>query len=422
MKYLPIFDRDEWGEILDSLTRNKLRSFLTAFGIFWGVFMLVLLMGGGRGLQTIISQNMSGFATNSGFMFASTTSMPYNGLREGRYWEMQLADLNRIRAAVPEVDIVSGYSTHWGSSAMYKQRKADATVQGIFPNYQNINDPRLLYGRRINDLDMAMRRKVCVVGRRVVEQLFPGEDNVCGRTILVDGIAFRIVGQSGRSGNGIQINGNSLQVVEIPFTTMQQAYGQGDKIQILCFTTRPGYKVSDVQNSVERVLKHAHRIHPDDTQAVIKINTEALFTVVDDLFNGISILVWMIGLGTLLSGAIGVSNIMMVTVRERTTEIGIRRAIGATPRDIMRQIMSESMVLTLLAGLSGITAAVWALNLVGNIVRNASTSTSEAEFLVSFWLALGATIFIALLGLLAGLTPALRAMRIKPVEAMRDDE
>lgn len=422
MKYLPIFDRDEWGEILDSLTRNKLRSFLTAFGIFWGVFMLVLLMGGGRGLQTIIAQNMSGFATNSGFMFASSTSLPYNGLREGRTWEMQIADIERIRTAVPELDIVSGYCGHWGSSAMYKQRKADAKVQGIFPDYQDIDDPRLLYGRRINDLDVALRRKVCVVGRRVVEQLFPGEDHVCGRTILVDGIAYRIVGQSGRSGNGVQINGNSQSAVEIPITTMQQAYGLGDEIHVLCFTTRSGHKVSDVQANVEQVLKHAHRIHPDDTQAVIKINTEALFSVINDLFNGISILVWMIGLGTLLSGAIGVSNIMMVTVRERTTEIGIRRAIGATPRDVMRQIMSESMVLTLLAGLSGITAAVWVLNLVGSIVRNASTSTSEAQFLVSFWLAIGATIFIALLGLLAGLTPALRAMHIRPVEAMRDDE
>jgi len=422
MKYLPIFDRDEWSEILDSLTRNKLRSFLTAFGIFWGVFMLVLLMGGGRGLQTIIAQNMSGFATNSGFLLSSNTSLPYHGLREGRYWNMQLSDLDRIRTAVPELDIVSGYNSVWQSTAMYKQYKADAMVQGVFPDYQKISNPRLLHGRYINDLDVAMHRKVCVLATRVVEELFPGENNVCGRTILVDGIAYQIVGQSGRGNNGVNINSNSQRAIEIPITTMQQAYGIGNVIHVLCYTTRPGHKVSNVQTNVEKVLKHAHHIHPEDTQALIKINTEAMFNIINDLFNGISILVWMIGLGTLLSGAIGVSNIMMVTVRERTTEIGIRRAIGATPRNIMRQIMSESMLLTLLAGLSGITAAVWTLNLVGSLVRNASTSTSEAQFLVSFWLALGATIFIALLGLLAGLTPALRAMHIKPVEAMRDDE
>lgn len=421
MAHIRLFDRDEWGEILDSLSRNKMRSTLTAFGIFWGVFMLVLLMGGGQGLQSIIAQNMSGFATNSGFIVASSTSKAYDGLSEGRSWELERADLERLRRAVPELDILSGYSCMWGAKAVYQERNADVAATGILPNYQDISDPRLRHGRRINDLDLAQRRKVCVVGSRVVEKLFPGEDDVCGRQLQVDGVTYRIVGQSDRSG-GVSINTSTQSSVDIPLTTFQQVYGLGDELQVICFTSRRGHKVSDVQAHVEQVLKRAHRIHPDDTQAVMKVNTEALFTIIDDLFGGISVLVWMIGLGTLLCGAIGVSNIMMVTVRERTTEIGIRRAIGATPRDIMSQIMSESMALTLLAGLSGITAAVWILNMVGHIVRNSSADTSQAQFLISFWLALGAAVLIALLGLCAGLTPALRAMRIRPVEAMRDDE
>lgn len=420
-KNIKLFDRDEWGEILDSLLRNKARSMLTAFGIFWGVFMLVLLMGGGRGLQALVALNMSGFATNSGFLVSAPTGKAYDGLREGRVWELEMADMERVGRAVPEIDILSAYSCVWGAKAVYRDRNAEVAATGIFPNYQDISDPRLTHGRRINDLDLAQRRKVCVVGPRVVEKLFPGEDDVCGRQIQVDGVTYSIVGQSKRA-SGVNINTSSQNAVDIPLTTLQQVYGMGNELQVLCFTARRGHKVADVQAKVEQVLKRAHRIHPDDTQAIMKIDTEALFAILDDLFGGISVLVWMIGLGTLLSGAIGVSNIMMVTVRERTTEIGIRRAIGATPRDIMRQIMSESMVLTLLAGLSGITAAVWILQLVGTIVRNTSTVKDPSLFLISFWLAIGAALLIALLGLVAGLAPALRAMRIKPVEAMRDDE
>ena len=170
------------------------------------------------------------------------------------------------------------------------------------------------------------------------------------------------------------------------------------------------------------MVKRAHSIHPDDPQAVIKVNAEAMFTLVDNLFNGISILVWMIGLGTLLSGAIGVSNIMMVTVKERTTEIGIRRAIGATPTDILRQILSESMMLTLLAGMSGITLSVLILQVVETAVNASGTTDGASTFQISFWLAVGAALLIALLGIVAGLAPALRAMHIKPVEAMRSDE
>lgn len=419
---LPRFDLDSWSEIIDALSKNRLRSFLTAFGIFWGVFMLVLLMGGGRGLESMLGSVFAGFASNSGFMATAQTSMPHKGFREGRQWDLELRDIDRVRNSVPEIDILTPTNTRWGISAVRDNKKLNVSITGIYPDYLRVSNPRLKAGRAINDTDIAQERKVCIIGSRIAEELFPGEDVICGKRIQIDGIYYTVIGLSGRTGNGISINGNALTTVEVPFTTLQRAYGLGTKIVMLTYTARPGYQISTVQDKVEAVVKRAHSIHPDDPQAVIKVNAEAMFTLVDNLFSGISILVWMIGLGTLLSGAIGVSNIMMVTVKERTTEIGIRRAIGATPTDILRQILSESMMLTLLAGMSGITLSVLILQVVETAVNASGTTDGTSTFQISFWLAVGAALLIALLGIVAGLAPALRAMHIRPVEAMRSDE
>ncbi len=419
---IPRFDLDSWSEIVDALSKNKLRSFLTAFGIFWGVFMLVLLMGGGRGLESMLGNVFAGFASNSGFMATATTSMPHKGFREGRQWDLELRDIDRVRNSVPEIDILTPTNTRWGISAVRDNKKLNVSITGIYPDYLRVSNPRLKAGRAINDTDIAQERKVCIIGSRIAEELFPGEDEICGQRIQIDGIYYTVIGLSGRTGNGISINGNALTTVEVPFTTLQRAYGLGTKIVMLTYTAKPGYQISAVQDKIEAVVKRAHSIHPDDPQAVIKVNAEAMFTLVDNLFNGISILVWMIGLGTLLSGAIGVSNIMMVTVKERTTEIGIRRAIGATPTDILRQILSESMMLTLLAGMSGITLSVLILQVVETAVNASGTTDGASTFQISFWLAVGAALLIALLGIVAGLAPALRAMHIRPVEAMRSDE
>lgn len=421
MKHLHLpfrIDRDQWGEILDSLTRNKTRSFLTAFGIFWGIFMLVLLMGGGKGLQSMLAENFAGFASNSGFMGTNLTSEPYKGFRKGRWWRLETADVERVRNAVPEVDIITPSNANWGSTAVNNNKTMNVTVKGIWPDYQLIEDPKVKEGRKLNEMDLRLHRKVCLIGSRIAEELYPDSVSPCGQYIQVDGIYYHIVGISGRDGNSISVQGNPQKSVIIPFTTMQQAYNKGKNVDLLCFTARPGFSITEVQDKVETVIKRAHFIHPDDSQAVITANAEAIFSMVDNLFAGVSILVWMIGLGTLISGAIGVSNIMMVTVKERTTEIGIRRAIGATPRDILTQIMSESIVLTLLAGLSGISFAVLILQLLEESVHE---SSPDAQFQITFGIAVGAALLLATLGIVAGLAPAFRAMSIKPVDAMRDE-
>lgn len=415
-----IFDTDRWEEIFDSLSKNRTRTFLTAFGIFWGIFMLILLMGGGRGLETMLGSNLAGFASNSGFIFAENTGKPYKGFRQGRYWNIELNDVKRVKNCVEGVDVATPIIQNWGGTAMAENHSCSVTVTGERSDNMQVDDPKIKFGRSLNDVDDLQHRKVCVVGTRIVEELFPqlGNEDPCGNFIQLDGVYYCIVGVSGKSANGISLGGNTQTTVHLPYGTMQQTYNRGNRVDMLALTALPGYKMSEVQARTEQLLKRVHVIHPEDTEAVLKLNTEAIFSMIDSLFRGVSILVWMIGLGTLLAGAIGVSNIMIVTVKERTTEIGIRRAIGATPLNILSMVMSESMVLTLLSGMSGITLAVLILQ---GMEVGLQESYPEAHFQISFGVAIGAASLLALLGLVAGLAPAIRAMKIKPVDAMREE-
>lgn len=419
---IPIrIDRDQWGEITESLMRNKTRAFLTAFGIFWGIFMLLLLMGGGKGMENMLSSNFAGFASNSGFMFSQQTSKPYQGFRKGRWWSIQVPDVERVRHAVPEADVVTPTVRIWGRTAVNDAHSCNISICGQYPEYDRVDNPKLVYGRGISEVDIAQRRKVCVIGSRIHQELFTPTENPCGKTFQIDGIYYTVVGVSGKTEGGMSLGGNASTTVLMPYTTLQQAYNIGSRVDILCLTARSGYDMGQVQKKAEAVLKRAHRIHPDDKQAVNMVNAEAMFSMMDELFGGIGILVWMIGVGTLLSGVIGVSNIMVVTVKERTTEIGIRRAIGATPADIIFMVMSESVVLTLLAGMSGITMAVLLLHGVDQIYTQMNPTAEPNSFQITFSTALAAAGTLSFLGVLAGLAPAYRAMRIKPVDAMREE-
>jgi putative ABC transport system permease protein len=396
-----------------------MRSFLTGFGIFWGVFMLVFLIGGGGGTKELLMNNFEGFATNSGMVFAQPTTKPYAGFRKGRQWQMNYTDVERLKAQIPELDVVTPMISNWGSKAIFADHKANCILKGLMPEYAKVEEQPIRYGRFLNDMDMAQRRKVCVLGKKVYKQLFPGGGNPCGQAIRIDSVYYSIVGVEFNSSEGISINGSGEETVTIPITIMQQAYNMGNNVHIISMTCRPGYTMSKITPRIREVIGRAHQVDPKDEKAISVFNTEILFGVLDNLFKGVNFLILLVGIGTLLAGAIGVSNIMMVTVRERTTEIGIRRAIGATPFTILSQIISESIVLTIVAGMSGIMFAVIILQMLE--IGSTTDGILAAHFQVQFWTAIGATAFISVLGVLAGLAPAFRAMSIKPVDAMREE-
>ena len=413
------FDVDSFREIADSLVRNKSRSLLTGFGVFWGIFMLLFLMGGGQGLKQLIFSNFEGFATNTGILISSQTTQPYKGFKEGRYWRLNYMDVERLRQMMPELETVTPVINTGGREAVFGTNTSSVSVRGIYADYDRIEEPRIKYGRYINETDILQERKVCVIGKRVYNELFPDGGDPCGEFIQVGPVFYQIVGVDFSSGN-ISIGGRADQTVFVPLPLAQKIYNRGANVDLICTAAKSGIRMSEQEPRMREILSRQHLFDPKDKQALVIINTEQMFALVDNLFRGVNFLIWLVGLGTILAGVIGVSNIMMVTVKERTTEIGIRRAIGATPRDILSQIILESIALTLVAGSFGIVFSVQLLRLLETIVRM-NPDNPAASFQIGFWTAIIAALLLTALGVVAGLAPASRAMSIKPVDAMRDE-
>ena len=414
-------DIDTYREIIDTLTRNKSRSFLTGFGVFWGVFMLVALMGGGKGLKEKLDKNFEGFAQNAVIIGAEQTTKPYKGFRKGRWWAMEYKDIDRLKQKVPELNAAAPIlfsSWRGGNTAYYGDQKTTPRIQGTVPEIVEIIAPKMYYGRYLNEMDIKEHRKVCVIGKKVYKDLFKEGGDPCGKKIRIDSTYYEVVGVDYSSGN-INIGGRTEEKVTIPITMMQAAFNRGNEIDVIAATGRQGVMMSKITPRIRETIARAHYVDPTDEQGMFVFNSELMFQMINNLFKGVNILIWLVGLGTLLAGAIGVSNIMMVTVRERTTEIGIRRAIGATPKMILSQIISESIVLTLVAGMSGILFGVMILQMLE--MYNTEDGIIETHFQVSFWTAIFCAVIVSALGVLAGLAPAARAMSIKPVDAMRDE-
>ena len=417
-----MFDLDRWTEIWVTITRNKTRSLLTCFGVFWGILMLVILLGSGRGMQNGIMRSVNGFATNSAFFFADRTSESYKGFNKGRQWDMRNRDVESIRREVKELSAISPII--WGNSSdkniVYGMMSGTFNVKGVHPDYFQIETQKLFHGRLLNEVDERERRKVCLIGTKVKEVLFKEEDP-CGSYIRVNGIYYQVVGVVQQRASGVNIGGRSEECVFLPFSTMQQTLNQGDIIHFLCVAAKPDVQMLPVINKIKSIIKEQNFISPTDPQAVSAINLAAQFETFNNAFLGIDILIWIVGVGTLLAGIIGVSNIMMVTVKERTKEIGVRRALGAKPWNIISQIMSESLLITAIAGLMGLTVGVFLLDVVDQLIGDPVGETMLLHPAVSIQVALAATSILLLAGLLAGLIPAWRAMQIKAIDAIREE-
>ena len=332
---------------------------------------------------------------------------------------MTYTDVERLKRMVPELETVTPIVSNWGQEAVNGSNTVNANVKGIYADYCKIEEPRIKYGRYINESDVLQERKVCVIGKRIYNSLFPTGGDPCGSFIKVGPVYYQVIGVDVSAGN-MSINGSADETVSIPLPIAQKIYHRGNQIDLLCVTAHQGIRMSSLEDRMRQILAREHNWEAADKQALFVVNTEQMFSLIDNLFTGVNFLIWLVGLGTILAGIIGVSNIMMVTVKERTTEIGIRRAIGATPKDILSQIIIESISLTLVAGSFGIVFAVQLLRLLEKIV-NSRPDASPVDFQIGFWVAVAAAVLLSALGVAAGLAPASRAMAIKPVDAMRDE-
>lgn len=409
-----LFDIDNWREIGSTLARNKTRTFLTAFGIFWGTAMLAMLMGGARGLQDILSRNFEGFASNTALLFPGRTSISYKGYNKGTSYNLQQADVDGILLSVPEITaLTSVYSVNVVASNGKKSTTCQAT--GVDAGYPQIMLPVIYEGRFINVSDEKTERKICVLGKKVADQLFVNESPI-GKYVSLSGIYYYVVGVAGQT-NSIQINGKIDESILVPSNTLRRSFCLGDDIGGLMLLVKDGVSPSSLQPRIERIIRRNHPIHPDDKNAINFWDISEQFKMVDGLFMGIMLLAMFVGIGSLLAGIIGVGNIMWVIVKERTQEIGIRRAIGAKPRDIIMQILSEGVALTFVAGIAGICFATLVLYIAQIIATN---EVSVPHFQLFFSQAIGIMVTFMVLGTLAGLIPATKAMKIKPIEAMND--
>lgn len=418
-----LIDRDRWIEIWVTITRNKTRSLLTCFGVFWGILMLVLLLGAGTGLKNAVLGETEGFATNSFFFFSDRTSISYKGFNKGREWNLRNRDVTNIQREVEGIDQIAPmiFGASSDKNVVYGQKSGTYHVKGITPAYFGIEAMSPLFGRLLNQIDEHERRKVCVIGEDINKTLFQG-GNPCGKYIRVNGLYYQVVGVAKAKSSNISINGRAAESVFIPFSALQQSMHLGDEIFLVAASVLPGYDVNGVIAQAKQIIFQPNNIAPDDPQALMVINFAEMFATFFNLFLGIDILVWIVGLGTLLAGVIGVSNIMMVTVKERTKEIGVRRALGAKPFDIISQVMSESLMLTAMAGLLGLSCGVFLLDLANRLLLAIpSDNIILKDPSVNIQIAVAATIVLLFSGLLAGLIPAWRAMQIKAIDALRDE-
>ncbi|MCM1110677.1 MAG: ABC transporter permease [Clostridium sp.] len=407
---------DNWREIFSTLSRNKTRTLMTAFGIFWGTAILAICWGGGRGFQGMMRRNFQGFSTNMAYMSSDLTTKGYNGFNEGRWWYMTWKDIGEIRRTVDNIDLMSAIISV-STTAQAGTRSVGTTATGVEPDYFRIQQLKLLSGRFLTESDNAARRKYAVIGKNVANQLF-GDEDPLGRMVALDGVWFRVVGVVSQL-TDVTIGGGRVdEAVIVPLPSLSMIYNIGDNIGFIIFTTPSGVKPSDLKPRLTHILYRNHSIAPDDEGALDFGDLSEMFEMVDNVFLGVDLLMLFVGFGTLLAGVIGVGNIMWIIVKERTREFGIRRAIGATPRDMIVQILSESIVLTTLAGLAGITLSAIGLGIVDHAQYDPWLGYPGFE--LKFAHAVAILLLFLVLGTAAGIIPALRAMKIKPVEAMND--
>ncbi|GAB2764957.1 ABC transporter permease [Salinimicrobium soli] len=421
-----MFSKDNWDEILEALSANWFRTLLTAFGVLWGIFILVILLAAGKGLENGVKQGFSGMATNSMFMWTQVTSKPYKGLPKGRRYSFKVDDVTAIKDNVPNLRFVSPRNQLGGfrgtNNVVRGLNTGAYNVYGDYPEIIQQQPMDITTGRFLNYSDIQDKRKVAIIGEGVISGLYEKGEEVLGSYIKISGVNFMVVGTYKKKGNN---NGNveeAQKEIYVPFTAFSQAFNRGRDVGWMAITAQDGSSITELKNQIFDVIKSRHSIHPEDERAIGNFDLYEEFSKINGLFVALKGVAYFVGVLVLLSGIIGISNIMLIVVKERTNEIGVRRALGATPWAIRGQILTEAVFLTIVSGMAGIafaTAVIAGINFALDGV-----DTSEMMFLnpsVDLGVIMTALAILVISGLMAGMIPAQNAIKVKPVDALRTE-
>jgi len=415
-----VFDLDKWKEIWATLRSNRMRTFLTAFGVFWGILMLMAMLGFGSSVESGSKRQMRGMATNLLFVWGQATSQAYDGLPVGRRVQFDTDDIEILKR-LPSIEYLAPRLQlgGWRNNATVSHDSKSGTfdIMADYPQFKHIMAFQYEAGRFINERDIEENRKVAVIGKAVREQLFEPDQNPIGDHIKIGGVYFQIVGVTGTLRTG-QMGDRDANTIFVPFTTLRKAFNYGNKVGFFALTAKPGTDGPELERQVREALTRHHHVAPDDELAIGSFNMFEMFSKFQTFFLVLQIVSWLVGGATLLAGVVGVSNIMLITVKERTKEIGVRKALGATPFSIISMVMKESIVLTSIAGLVGIAAGVGVLA-VADAVFDAMPDSPMGPTNVGLGTALQALTVLVISGAIAGIMPASHAASIKPIEALR---
>ena len=413
MKFL--FESDTWKEVYDSLTKNKVRTVITMIGVWWGILLLIALLGAARGMENSFNRIFGDFATNSVFIWGQNTSIPFKGFQEGKLVSLKLSHVHKIKENIEGVELVVPRSR---SQALVFRNFLSGRygVNGDYPLLDQIQKKKMLRGRFINQNDINSKRKSAVISEDVYKQLFDKNENPIGRYIQVNSMNFTVIGVFQNE----NVDMGPSSDIHIPFTTFQQIYNRGDRIGWMVVTGKPDYNIKQIEEDIKLFLRNLNKIHPRDKRALGSFNLGKEFAKITGFLKGMQFLTWFVGIATLIAGVFAIGNILLITVKERTKEIGIRRALGATPFEIKRQIVVEAVFLTLLSGILGIITGGWILIVIDKVWGQGDDATL-VNASVSIAVVFVALALLVLLGSLIGLIPAFKATRLKPIEALREE-
>ena len=422
---MTIFDKDTWQEIFGSIGQNKLRTVITIIGVLWGIFLYILLSGIAKGVDNGFEQRFERISSNSLFVWTQNTSIPYSGFKIDRKWNIKLNDVETLKMEIPEIKNIAPriQKGNWGSqgaSVTNGQRNGTYNIYGDYPILKVVSQKDIYDGGRfINHLDIKEERKVCVIGERTKKELFSDDINPIGKYININNIYFKVIGIHkfvDEGGGSFADDGD----IHVPFSTFKRLYNTGDIVGFLLIAGFDDVDILKVERQVKNLLKKIHNVHPDDERAIGAFNLGALFTRIKNFANGMSFISLVIGVATIIAGVIGIGNILLISVKERTKEIGIRRAIGASPNHIRKQIILESVFLTVVAGIIGIILGAFVLYVV-NIATQNLEDIPFTNATVPLYYIFAALLMMIGLGTLIGFVPAEKAISIRPIDALRDE-